>query len=100
MWKCECGSGHLKVLLVEDNDIAAEKYGRALRFNSFEVVTVSNAAAALRKIASDRMDVVLIDLHLQPVANDRASSSGARAETRSRGTSRDPQETITVSRPR
>jgi DNA-binding response OmpR family regulator len=58
----------LKVLLVEDDDLAAEKYGRALRFGRFEVVTVSNADAALREIAADPADVVLIDLRLRPVA--------------------------------
>jgi hypothetical protein len=46
--------------------IAAEKYGRALRFSRFEVVTVSNGDAALRKIAADPADVV--DLRLRPVA--------------------------------
>jgi DNA-binding response OmpR family regulator len=54
----------LKVLLVEDDDLASEKYGRALRFGRFEVVIVTNADAALREIASDPADVVLIDLRL------------------------------------
>jgi DNA-binding response OmpR family regulator len=56
------------VLLVEDDDLAADQYGRALRFGRFEVVNASNADAALREIADDRADVVLIDLHLQPLA--------------------------------
>lgn len=56
------------MLLVEDDDLAAEKYGRALRFGKFEVVTVSSADAALREVAADQVDVVLIDLHLRPVA--------------------------------
>jgi DNA-binding response OmpR family regulator len=58
----------LKVLLVEDDDLAAEKYGRALRFGRFEVVTVSSADETLREIAVNRPDVVLIDLRLRPVA--------------------------------
>ena len=58
----------MKVLLVEDDDIAVQNYGRALRFGRFEVVTVSNGDAALRKIAADPADVVLIDLPLRPVA--------------------------------
>ena len=56
------------MLLVEDDDLAAEKYGRALRFGKFEVVIVSSADAALREAADDQVDVVLIDLHLRPVA--------------------------------
>ena len=58
----------MKVLLVEDDDLASEKYGRALRFSRFEVVIVTNADAALREIAADPADVVLIDLRLRPVA--------------------------------
>ena len=58
----------MKVLLVEDDDIAVQKYGHALRFGRFEVVTVSNGDAALRKIAADPSDVILIDLTLRPVA--------------------------------
>ena len=69
MWKCACEQAtRLKVLLVEDDDIAVQKYGRALRFGRFEVVTVSNGDAALRKIAADPPDVILIDLTLRPVA--------------------------------
>jgi DNA-binding response OmpR family regulator len=56
------------VLLVEDDDLAAEQFGRALRFGRFEVVIVSDPDAALRQIAADPVDVVLIDLHLRPAA--------------------------------
>jgi DNA-binding response OmpR family regulator len=52
----------LKVLLVDDDNLAAEKDGRALRFGGFEAMTVSGADAALCEIAADPVDVVLIDL--------------------------------------
>jgi DNA-binding response OmpR family regulator len=58
----------LKVLLVEDDDVAADTFGRALRFGRFEVVIVSDADAALRRIAAAPVDVVLIDLRLRPAA--------------------------------
>lgn len=50
------------MLLVEDDDLAADRFGRALRFGRFEVVTVSDADAALRRIAAGLIDVVVIDV--------------------------------------
>lgn len=35
------------MLLLEDDDLAAEKFGRALRSRRFDLVTVSDADAAL-----------------------------------------------------
>ena len=56
------------MLLLGDDDLAAEQFGRALRFGRFDVVTVPDADAALRQIVADPVDVVVIDLQLRPVA--------------------------------
>jgi DNA-binding response OmpR family regulator len=69
VWKCACeGAAALKVLFVEDDDLAADTFGRALRFGRFEVVIVSDADAAVRQIAAEPVDVILIDLRVRPVA--------------------------------
>ena len=68
MWKCAGESDALRVLLVEDDDLAAAQLGRALRFGRFDVVIASSANRALLEIAAEPPDVVLIDLHVRPVA--------------------------------
>jgi DNA-binding response OmpR family regulator len=52
----------LKVLILDDDEVAAQTYERALRLEGFEVVTARDAEALLRGIDTDHPDVVLIDL--------------------------------------
>ena len=53
-----------KVLIVQDDDVAAETYERALRFDGFDVVIAHDAEAGLDAIEAHRPDLVLIDLQL------------------------------------
>jgi two-component system OmpR family response regulator len=57
-----------KVLIVQDDDVAAETYERALRFDGFDVVTAHDAETGLDALEVHRPDVVLIDLQL-PLAD-------------------------------
>jgi signal transduction histidine kinase/ActR/RegA family two-component response regulator len=54
----------LRILLVEDDEIAGETTSALLRSHGHETVFVANAAAALAHAASDAFDLVLLDLQL------------------------------------
>jgi PAS domain S-box-containing protein len=56
--------GHLRVLLVEDNDDSRELLAELLSVLDYDVKTASSVAAALQLAASERFDVVISDLGL------------------------------------
>ena len=56
----------LRILLVEDDEIAGETTCALLRSHGHAVVLVAHAAAALAHAASDVFGLVLLDLQLEP----------------------------------
>ena len=56
--------GHLRVLLVEDNEDSRELLAELLGTLNYEVKTASSVAAALQLAAAEHFDVVLSDLGL------------------------------------
>ena len=57
-----------RVLLVEDDRATRELFHAALREARFSVASVSDGLAALREIADDPPDVIVLDLHLPRVS--------------------------------
>ncbi len=55
---------NLRVLVVDDSDDVAEMTAEMLRMYGHEVTTASDGPGALAAVASDRPDVVLLDLGL------------------------------------
>ena len=53
-----------KVLLVEDNYMNKVLIKEILTMNGYETAEASNGAEAIRMIATERPDLVLMDLHL------------------------------------
>ncbi len=53
-----------KVLLVEDNDMNRDLFVRYLELHGFAVVTANNSIQALDMAASDRPDLILMDMSL------------------------------------
>ncbi|MDZ4718894.1 MAG: response regulator [Roseiflexaceae bacterium] len=53
-----------KVLLVEDNDMNRDLFVRYLELHGFAVVTANNGIQALDMAASDRPDLILMDMSL------------------------------------
>jgi CheY-like chemotaxis protein len=58
-----------RVLLAEDDDSVRDMLRTSLERDGFEVVAVANVCDALSRIASERFDVLLSDLHM-PQAGD------------------------------
>jgi CheY-like chemotaxis protein len=54
----------IRVLLVEDEFLISEWVAEALAEQGFSVWTVSNAADALKRLASDPVDVLFTDINL------------------------------------
>jgi DNA-binding response OmpR family regulator len=54
----------IHVLLVEDEFLISEWVAQSLSEQGFEVLTVTNAADALRHLASDLVDVLFTDINL------------------------------------
>ena len=65
-----CGSRHLAILLVEDDDDIREAMATFLEVEGYAVVEASDGEDALRKLraSSDRICLVLLDLFM-PVKN-------------------------------
>ncbi|HWN93802.1 MAG TPA: response regulator [Methylomirabilota bacterium] len=57
-----------KVLVIEDDLVAATGYGRLLQANGFAVASVRDGAAGLRQLAVFRPDAVILDLMLPKVS--------------------------------
>ncbi|KPC53112.1 sigma-54-dependent transcriptional regulator [Amantichitinum ursilacus] len=57
----------LPVLIVEDDDALREALSDTLELGGFEVVTASDGAAALVKLAHTRVGLVLSDVQMQPM---------------------------------
>ncbi|OGM12198.1 hypothetical protein A2Z22_05215 [Candidatus Woesebacteria bacterium RBG_16_34_12] len=51
-----------KVLIVEDEDIVARMYEKALKFNNFEVEVAIGGNEGLEKVKSFKPDLVLLDI--------------------------------------
>jgi CheY-like chemotaxis protein len=58
-----------RVLLAEDDDAVREMLRTSLERDGFEVVAVPNVCEALSRIAAEKFDVLLSDLHM-PLAGD------------------------------
>ncbi|HWW14114.1 MAG TPA: response regulator [Candidatus Dormibacteraeota bacterium] len=58
-----------KVLLAEDDDAVRDMLRTSLERDGFEVVAVANVCEALSRIAAEKFDVLLSDLHM-PLAGD------------------------------
>ena len=56
----------MRLLLVEDDRMIGESLQRALRLEGYAVDWVRDAAAADSTLASERFDLVLLDLGLPP----------------------------------
>lgn len=69
----------MRLLLVEDDPMIGESLRNALRLDGFAVDWVRDAAAADGTLASERFDLVLLDLGLPPgrVPQGDASDTGA-----------------------
>jgi two-component system OmpR family response regulator/two-component system response regulator QseB len=65
----------MRLLLVEDDRMIGESLQRALRLEGFAVDWVRDAAAADGTLASERFDLVLLDLGLPPGIAPSAPSS-------------------------
>lgn len=57
------GSGK-KVLLVEDNHMNRVLVKEILTLNGYEIIEADTGTEAIKALASDRPDVILMDLHL------------------------------------
>jgi CheY-like chemotaxis protein len=53
-----------KILLIEDNPTIRDMLTRRLRKRGYEVAAAADGAAGVDAVASDRPDVILMDLHL------------------------------------
>jgi DNA-binding NarL/FixJ family response regulator len=65
-----------RLLLVDDDETVLSGLSVVLEAHEFEVVTASNVMDALKRIASERFDVLLTDLHM-PGAGDGLIVAGA-----------------------
>jgi DNA-binding NarL/FixJ family response regulator len=65
-----------RLLLVDDDESVLSGLSVVLEAHEFEVVTASNVMDALKRIASERFDVLLTDLHM-PGAGDGLIVAGA-----------------------
>ncbi len=57
------GSGK-KVLLVEDNHMNMVLVKEILTMNGFEIIEAGSGTDAIKSLASERPDIILMDLHL------------------------------------
>jgi two-component system, cell cycle response regulator DivK len=84
----------MKLLLVEDNELNRDMLSRRLERRGYTVVCAGDGDAALTAAASDRPDLILMDMDLPVVSgwdatrSTRDRADGARA-------SRRPRESIT-----
>ncbi len=53
-----------KILLVEDNEMNMDMLSRRLRRRKFEVVTAEDGQIGIEKAASERPDLILMDMSL------------------------------------
>lgn len=56
-----------KILIVEDEDIVARMYEKALSVSGFQVVVNTNAGAALETTKKEKPDLVLLDIMMPGV---------------------------------
>src|ERR1035438_257738 len=70
----------LRLLLAADNDAIRELLQTALERDGFDVVPVPSVRHALRRIATERFDVLLSDLHT-PHPGDGFTVAGAMRHT-------------------
>lgn len=54
----------LKILLADDSMTAQNMGKKILAENGFEVITVSNGAAAVKKLASEKPDIAILDVYM------------------------------------
>ena len=54
----------LKILLADDSMTAQNMGKKILVENGYEVITVSNGAAAMKKLASEKPDAAILDIYM------------------------------------
>ncbi len=60
----------IKVLIIEDDSLSALKLKTSLEFAGYDVSGIaSNAEAAVKFVQSDRIDVIISDIHIKGVLN-------------------------------
>src|SRR5215831_19578509 len=74
-----------QILVVDDDDSGRYASGRVLRRAGFEVIEASSGAEALRRVAADRPDLVVLDVRLPDISglevSNRIKSSPDTANT-------------------
>lgn len=56
------------VLIIEDEEDAAELFAEMMRVSGFHVLKISNSAPALATIASEKPDVVILDIMMPEIS--------------------------------
>ncbi|SRR6266498_3979802 len=56
------------VLIVEDEEDAAELFAEMMRVSGFRVLKISNSAPALTMMASEKPDVVILDIMMPEIS--------------------------------
>jgi DNA-binding NtrC family response regulator len=59
----------IKILLVDDDEVLCRIMGNLLEHEGFEITVAGYVAAALKRISSERYDVLLSDLHMPGAAD-------------------------------
>ena len=62
-----------KILLVDDNKFIRDSFSERLRNNKYEVSSAKDGNEAIDKIAADNFDVVITDIVMPGVKQDRSS---------------------------
>lgn len=73
-----------RILVVEDNEVNQQVITRLLRRRGYEVVLASDGATGLAAVASERPDLVLMDMSL-PVLDGWEATRQLKAEPSTRG---------------
>ena len=56
------------VLIIEDEEDAAELFAEMMRVSGFRVLKISNSAPALNMMASEKPDVVILDIMMPEIS--------------------------------
>jgi CheY-like chemotaxis protein len=73
-----------KILLVEDNEDNRDMLSRRLKRKNYEVVIAIDGAEAVAKAASERPDLILMDMHL-PILDGWEATRRIKTNDQTRG---------------
>lgn len=71
----------MKILVVDDSEVALELAAQALRATGMEVVTLLSALGAAAAIAAHQPDVVLLDVTMPALSGEKAAGILKRRRT-------------------